>query len=478
VPRQQVVERSRDRTGNGSGEIAILLPYWDYFEASTATDLRATKLALGERVLSLVSEVAPASPPVFIDSAVTADATADRLGRLQPRAFVVLQTLAAPPAWTAQLVDALPDIPLVVAALQDRESPGARFDHSAVTEQGAVVGGAQLTNVLVRRGRPFRLVTGWLDDPAVRAQLGREVTAAHAAGTLRAARLLRVGRPLDGYECVDCDSEQLRAATGITLVDVEAAAVRSAYLDVCDNAAQEIEAEVNATWNVTIDDAPMLQRSLRMAVAMEQLEREHATSGGVMNCHVPELRLGSDPGLAPCFALGRQTSRGRPWSCTGDLVTAVAMLTLKLLGACAWYHEIETLDHATDEALLACSGEHDLALAPEGARPTLRANPWWPGVCASFTPEPGPATLLAFTPSPVERKGFRFIVAEGEFTPRRLAETGTVNAAFRVQGRPVAEHWTRWARAGASHHAAASGGHHAAAIAALAEHLGVGCIEI
>lgn len=52
-----------------------------------------------------------------------------------------------------------------------------------------------------------------------------------------------------------------------------------------------------------------------------------------------------------------------PWTCAGDVITAVAMLTLKLLGGAALSHEIETLDHAAGEALLATSGEHDLAFA-------------------------------------------------------------------------------------------------------------------
>ena len=29
---------------------------------------------------------------------------------------------------------------------------------------------------------------------------------------------------------------------------------------------------------------------------------------GAMNCHVPEIRLGPDVGIAPCFGLGRSTT--------------------------------------------------------------------------------------------------------------------------------------------------------------------------
>jgi L-fucose isomerase-like protein len=78
---------------------------------------------------------------------------------------------------------------------------------------------------------------------------------------------------------------------------------------------------------------------------------------------VPALRFAADPGIAPCYALGRETTRGIPWTCTGDITAAIAMLTLKQLGAAALYHEIEALDQRNGEALLANSGEHDLGTA-------------------------------------------------------------------------------------------------------------------
>jgi hypothetical protein len=278
-----------------------------------------------------------------------------------------------------------------------------------------------------------------------------------------------VGRPIDGYDCVDCDEAALRAATGIELVPVEPAALRAAYLEADGRGA---EADVVTGFEV---ETACLGRSARFAAALETLDGRLGVDAGAMNCHVPEIRLGDEPGIAPCFALGRETSRGVPWTCSGDVVTAVAMLTLKLLAGSALYHEIEALDHATGEALLANSGEHDLALA--GERPQLVGNPWWQGACARFTLPAGPATLVAFTPHADEPSGFRFVVAVGEFTGRRLPGTGTVNGALRFAGdEPVAATWERWARAGVNHHSAAARGHHAAGVRAVADHLGVGCV--
>jgi len=40
---------------------------------------------------------------------------------------------------------------------------------------------------------------------------------------------------------------------------------------------------------------------------------------------------------------------GKPFTCTGDILTAVAMLTTKRLGAAALYHEIEAIDYESGE---------------------------------------------------------------------------------------------------------------------------------
>jgi L-fucose isomerase-like protein len=222
---------------------------------------------------------------------------------------------------------------------------------------------------------------------------------------------------------------------------------------------------------------------MRCAAALEALREELGVHAGAMNCHVPEIRHADEPGIAPCFALGRETSRGVPWTCTGDVVTAVAMLTTTLLGGAAVYHEIESLDYRTGEVLIANSGEHDLAWCDPAQRPALVRNRWFAsdptcGACACFGPAPGPATLVAFTPHAEEASGFRFVVAEGELTGRRFPQTGTVHGAFRFGDGPVDDAWRRWAAAGANHHSSATPGHFGDDVAAVAGHLGVGCARV
>lgn len=205
-----------------------------------------------------------------------------------------------------------------------------------------------------------------------------------------------------------------------------------------------VQAETDDTFELSCVAPPTaegLERSLRFAVALAGLDQDWSIDAGAINCHIPELRFASDVGIAPCFALGRETTRGTPWACAGDMLTAVALLTTKLLGAAAVYHELEAIDYEADEVVIANTGEHDLAWADPQVRPVLRSNGWFSsdvvcGACACFSPPAGPATLVAFVPHhPQETSGFRYITAEGEFGERTFPLSGTINASFRFRGR-------------------------------------------
>ena len=401
-------------------------------------------------------------------------------------AVLVLQTMAVPPGYVLPVLEALPSAAVVIWALHESGLVGDTFDHADITTQGATVGAPMLSNLLSRMGRPFELVLGRRGDPLVVERVREALRVAAAAAAIHRARLGRVGRSIPGYLHVDVDEAALRQATGITLVGIEPDEVVERYRAVDASRVRDLEAEVRAGWTFEgdLDEGESLARSLRAALALEDVAREHALDAGAFNCHVPQFRFGDEIGIAPCFGLGRLTSMGVPFTCTGDVVTAVAMLTTKRLGGAALYHEIEAIDYGSDEVVIANSGEHDLAWLARGERPRLRRNGWFCGkdprcgVCAVLEPQPGPATLVGFTPHPQARGGFRFVVARGELTARRFPVTGTANGAFRFAGGPVEEAWSAWAMAGVNHHSSATPGDLADAVVMVARLLGVEAVVV
>jgi L-arabinose isomerase len=463
---------------------ALVLPFWSFWEHSVSYPLRAEREALLEHARAALEDTIEIAVCAVVASREDGEALARTALAADCEVLIALQTMAVPPAYASAALDALPSIPVVVWTAHRYERVAADFSHGDITTEGATVGTPMLTNVLVRRGRPFVLVAGRIDDPAAQARVGAAARAGAVASGLRRARIGHVGQPIDGYDCVVADPVRLHAATGIELVAIEPSEVRERYLSITPARVESLEQETRSIFTIDASaEGETLARSLRAACAIEDLVRDHRLDAGAMNCHVPEIRLGPAVGIAPCFGLGRSTSAGVPWTCVGDVVTAVAMLTTRRLGGAALYHELESLDYETGELVVANSGEHDLAFCDPAERPTLRQNDWFlgdpvVGACACFGAPTGPASLVAFTELDAPVAGYRFIVAEGEFTATRWPATGTPYAAFRFDHRPAPEAWERWARAGANHHSSATPGAYGEAIAQVAAFLGVEAIRV
>jgi L-arabinose isomerase len=470
--------------------IAVLHPYWTLWEHTAGPTFRADRLDLARR---LAGALADSFEPTLVAETASIDdgrRLGAQLAAAPPDAILVLQTMAVPSAYTLALTDQLPGVPIVLWALHESGLVGGDFDHGGITTQGATVGAPMLTAMFNRTRRPFELVLGRMDDPVTLGRVREALRIATVASGIRRARLGRIGPKIEGYLHVDVPDEELRAGLGITAVTVDPDEVVDAYRALDPARVAALEAEVRADW--TIEDPGVegdsLDRSLRAALALEDVVARHGLDGGAFNCHVPQFRFGEPIGIAPCWGLGRLTSAGMPFTCTGDILTAVAMLLTKRLGVAALYHEIEAIDYATGEVVIANSGEHDSAWMGEaftaGERPRMRRNGWFCGkdphcgVCAVMEPPAGPASLVGFAPHPDARGGFRFVVARGELTQRRFPETGTANGAFRFRDGTVEEAWARWAAAGVNHHSSATPGDVSGAVAAVARLLGIEAVIV
>jgi len=249
----------------------------------------------------------------------------------------------------------------------------------------------------------------------------------------------------------------------------------------------EVEAEQKRLRSCFVVDGNVkdeeMERSARATVALRVLAGRHSLDGGAFNCHVPQVRHSAAVGIAPCLALGESTAAGVPWTCSGDVATAVAMTAVKLLGLPALYHELEAMDAESGELVIANTGEHDAGFTDGPVE--VRPNPWFSetsprSLCAVMSPAAGPASLVAFTQ--VHSAGgspqFRFVVATGRFTGRAFPGTGTPNAGFTYASSPAPEAWSRWCLTGANHHSAATPSHVAQVLERTSLHLGCGFVAV
>jgi L-arabinose isomerase len=381
--------------------------------------------------------------------------------------------MASSPGALVEVLDAYPDVPVVLWAAHDGPAVDPDISHSGITERGGTVGIPMIGAHLTRTGRAFDVVASDLSALDV---IGPAVIAAAAAGVVRRSRLGIVGTPIPGYEWARVPTATLERY-GITAVErpVDALAERLAVAP-SDDADLDHSALDGFAIAPDVTEAD-LGRALRYAAALESLVADESLDAGTLNCHVPALRLGI--GSAPCLALGACTTRGVPWTCTGDVATALAMLLVTSLGAPTLYHEIEALDEVSDEAILANSGEHDARFATADPKRII-VNPWFdrsPATAsAEFTIAPGPASLVGIA---TQADGsLTVVVAPGRITARTSHDSGTANAAFVFASGPIAQAWRRWSLAGVGHHSCATDRDLTRELEALSRHLGFGFVTV
>lgn len=447
--------------------LAVVHPYWDFWEQSVPGDFRSDREELLRSVTAALADEFTVVASLLLSNPDQAANAADDCRSAD--AVLVLSTMAVPAATSMALLDRLPNMPVVVWALHEERSLPADFSHSDITTRGATVGAPMIVSALARAGRPCDVAMTTLDrmEAALTA-----IRCAAAAGSLRGATLLRIGSPMPGYTSVAADDNEL-AGLDIRSVVVDPAELAARAKGISSAAVAGLRQAVEEQFDVDPAVSGLaVDRSLRIEAALGDLIAETGAAAGALNCHGPELRFSPDLGVAPCLALGRLTTAGVPWTCSGDVVTAIAMLTVQSLGLPTLYHEIEAVDYNTDEVVLANTGEHDLRLCG-AARPGLAPDSWYtadpvPSACAIFSIPPSAAALVGFAPL----NGLRWIVADGEFTGSQYPRTGTPNAGFRFASGHVSQVWPRWLQSGVVHHSAATNAHLADAVSRIAFHLG------
>ncbi len=455
--------------------VGVIHPYWSFWESAVEGDFAADRRALGavatatlEAGGATVSWEATVQPGDDI-AALTATLDSDI------DALVVVSTMAASPGAVVELLAAFERTPLVIWAAHRGLAVDENLSHTGITLRGGTVGSPMIGAALTRQGRAYDLVAGEITDGSA---IGDAVRRAAAAGAVRRSRLAVVGSTIPGYEWARIPDARL-ASIGIEVVPSTAGELAARIRTVTPEAVTAARTSLDG-FSVDADVEPAaLDTALRYSVALESLVDDGRLSAGTLNCHVAELRLDPSLGSAPCFALGRSTSRGVPWTCTGDVATSLAMLLVSSLGAPTLYHEIEALDEVSHEAILANSGEHDSRFGSSTARRIIN-NPWFPRehatASALFSLAAGPASLVGVASG--ADGSLTVVVAEGRFTERTAPDSGTLNAAFEFASGPIAEAWQRWGSAGVGHHSCATDRHVADDLEVICRHLGIGLLRV
>jgi L-fucose isomerase-like protein len=450
--------------------VGLLVPRFTVFDGALGAErvgrLRARHGELARTIEAFADVVAVVS----VEDEADATTARRRFQEARVEVVVVAPSMAAPPSLGAAVLTP-PAWPAVIWNAIAVGGLAADADQPTAIEHTTTVGCQMLAGALARVGVTAPVVSTAPGDATGLDELCRAVSAVSIAGALRGSSFVRVGQPPVGYLNVECTGDDL-ALLGARLVDVDLDELDEAFGAAGPDEAAGVLAglrELGVRMPPGIDAAP----SARLAHAIGVLLDRHQAIGASVNCLGPLLRANERIGIPACLAGARETARGRPVSCTGDVPAAIALWIGRRLTGAALYSEWYLSQLADGDALLLSCGLADIAFAGTDSA-TLYEVSAVPGVNGAasgvrFDPRTGPATLIGLAAS---ADGWRIAWLEGESVGAASPNLRGVAVRFVVDGLDPLAAASRWIAAGVTHHPVLVPGRIGGALAMVARALG------
>ncbi len=380
-------------------------------------------------------------------------------GVVPARCFI--DTTAPVLVWNAQRISRL------------GESDG--FD--VVMLNSGMAGMPELTAVLLRTGRDFTMVTSRLDDPEGRRKVADTIAAAAVRRRLRTARIALVGHPFEGMTDLMFDGLSLRQDIGPVVWPLEPEKVAVRFAEIPQADVDATVASERAKYTVDME-ADLFERSVRMALALESVVKEHGFDAFTA---FDQVWL-TDPrvGIIPSYGTGRLCEIGIAASPEGDVNCAVAQLILQELAGQATTVENYVIDFDNNAVMFSHDGHGNPALATPGEA-KVKHSIYYKGVHGfgagfEFAYQPGPVTNLALVT--MGENQWRFVISEGEFIPFPPRPISAPQTLFRHDSLRIDAWCDEWCQAGAPHHMAAAQGRWTDQLLVLAEMLGIEAVVV
>src|SRR4051812_34216857 len=458
-------------------KVGVVSCYFPLFEQQMPPGFREDREATARGYAELLSR----DFDVVDAGMLASDADGDRANAVLRAAgadvVVYAPTMAAPPSYAAHALAGV-DAPLVIWNGPAIERLPDGLTQAQATINSSQVAAVMLANALTRTTTPFTAISASPAQAEDRERLARTVRAAAAGSVLRGASVLRVGGWVPGYLDVESTDAEL-AQLGVTERNVEVEELDGAFAAVDEERVSRGLADLDRSDWISREGGAD-RRSIRLALALEDLAAASDAVAATVNCHSEILRWNPSIGITACLGASLLTAGGGPVSCTGGLSTALALVLARSLSGRALYCEFYTPERETGLMLLAAGGEGDPAWADPRHPVVVEPNDHYPGdhgagASLSFQLEQGPATALSLSPA---GGAWRLAWATGEIVEARYDGMGGPNGMFRFDSGTAFDAGARWIASGATHHNALARGRLDVEIPVLARALGIEDVRV
>ena len=328
-----------------------------------------------------------------------------------------------------------------------------------------------LSHALGLHRRPFAWAYG--DDADLDALLagplpapveGAPVSAAPVP--VRALRIGRIGAHPDGFDTCAYDAPRLRVLTGAEVVTTDLSALFDRARAAPEAAVAPYRAKAAALEGAAALDAGEMDRSLRLAAALDGLRREQGLDAMAIRCW-PETF--TEYGGAVCGPVSMLGEARVPCACEADVYGAVTQAILQDV-ARAPVFLADIVDADAETAVVWHCGQAPESMAATPPAATVHTNRRQ-ALLYEFALRPGRVTLFRLSQA---RGRHQVVIATGTAMDAPMAFTGT-SGTIRWDRAQVAEDLIA---SGLEHHMALAYGDHAEALRGVAAGLGLPVLEL
>ena len=320
-----------------------------------------------------------------------------------------------------------------------------------IMENHGIHGVQDLANILLRAGKTYHIISGYLSDRCVTERVLSWCRAALTARFWREMRVGLIGSPFEGMGDFSVDLTSLQAVVGPQVVRISPREVAELAKQVSPEQVQaEVEADRQQFAPVADLDPELHAISVRAGLGLFRAVHKHDLDALAMHFmafnDLPEI------GAVPFLGISKLQAMGIGYAGEGDVACASLVTAMARYFGKAGFTEMFCPDWEGNQILMAHMGECNPILA--GEKPILKSVPFPYGelsepVIAVAGMAPGPATLVNLVC--VEQGTFRLTAVEVAVSDFPVLDLAMPH--FKIQlPLPLGEFLTKYSEEGGIHH--------------------------